>query len=105
MSKLFSIFDSKVAAYALPFTAPTELAAIRMVVNAASDEDSDLHKFGADYTLFGIADFDEHTGTITPHEHHGNLGTALEILADQAACLKSQKRRALYALKKEATNE
>lgn len=101
MAKIFSIFDSKVNAYAIPFSAPNASAAIRMVAAATMDSESDLFKFGADFTLFEIGEFNEETGFIVPLDAFNNLGTALLIMSDAQECHKSQIRRSAYAAKKE----
>lgn len=78
---VYSIYDSKADAYARPFYAPKDAVAIRMVAEAARDPQTDLFKFGGDYTLFLIAEFDETSGNLYASEAKINLGTALSISA------------------------
>lgn len=61
--KVFSIFDSKAAAYGQPFFAYNEGIAQRNVA-ASLDSDSLLAKFPQDYSLFVIGTFDDATGEL-----------------------------------------
>lgn len=78
---MYSVFDSKVAAYTTPFLAKNDASATRMFVSAATQEDHDFHRFGGDYTLFRIAKWDEETAQIQPEITFTNLGTARAALA------------------------
>lgn len=80
MLKLFSIYDSKAEAFIQPFFSPATGSAIRSFETAANDAGSDFHKYGADYTLFEIGTFDEHTCELTPLESKINLGLAITFL-------------------------
>lgn len=79
IKKVFTVYDSKAEAYLPPFCSPTRGVAIRMVRAACLDVNHDFHKFGADYTLFEIAEFDERTGCVEMYDSHYNLGTGLAI--------------------------
>ncbi len=64
MYQIFSIFDSKAEAYLQPFFAVSRGIAIRMIMKATADSESDFHHFAADYTLFHIGAWDPQKGTI-----------------------------------------
>lgn len=78
--KLYSIYDSKLEAYAQIFSMPTKGAAIRAWISTVNDRSTDINKYPADYTLFEIGEFDDQTGNLTCHHAKLNLGTALEVL-------------------------
>lgn len=77
---VFAIFDSKAEAYMQPWFAPTKGVALRNFAQAANDTSSDFHRFAADYTLFEIGTWDQHTGDLVAHDAKLNLGTALEFV-------------------------
>lgn len=79
MQKLFSIYDSKVAAYLPPFTAATEGAAKRMVAASAMDTTHDFSRFGDDFTLFEIGVWNSKEGVFVQLEASLSHGTALSI--------------------------
>lgn len=81
---MFSVYDSKAEAYLPPFVANTEAVAIRMVAASTLDPNSDMHRFGADYTLFHIGEWDEDAGLVALNDAHINLGTALSIMGAAA---------------------
>lgn len=81
MSKMcvFSVYDSKAEAYAMPFFQKTIGLAIRSFEQAAKDPESNLYKYPGDFTLFQIGEFDEIKGVLVPLESHTNLGNAVAI--------------------------
>lgn len=79
--KIFSIRDSKVGAYNLPFVAHTEGEAARMLQRAAKTPNHDVNMFPADYDLFELGSFDDATGKYTnldAPKHIANALTSLE---------------------------
>lgn len=78
--KLFGIFDSKVEAFLRPFFARTAGEALRDFSQAVTDKDSAIGKFPGDFTLFELADFDEHNGKIVPLATPKSLGIAIEYI-------------------------
>jgi len=62
--QIFSVYDSKAAAYTQPFYAVNSRVAVRMFTELANDP---KHTFGMhpeDFTLFELGSFDDATGTI-----------------------------------------
>lgn len=66
MLKIFSIHDSKAAAYNSPFYQKTAGQAERSVRNSLRSADSDLAKNPADYSLVQLGEFNPDTGEIIP---------------------------------------
>lgn len=62
---MFSVRDSKAAAFLPPFFAPTVGVATRMFASAARDASHDFHRYAEDYTLFQVGEFDEQTGKVS----------------------------------------
>lgn len=69
ITSMFSIFDSKAAAYGTPFFVPREAAAIRAFSDLANNKESSVGLHPEDYTLYHIGDFDDELATfkaVTP---------------------------------------
>lgn len=79
MSKLFSIYDSKAAAYMNPFIQPTVPAAMRSFGVVCSDPNSEFHKHAEDYTLFELGDWDETLGKLIPLSTPHAVCKAIEL--------------------------
>lgn len=87
--KAFSIYDTKVEQWGLPFFSHHEELAKRIVCEAVQDENTQLSRYPNDYILFCIGHYDDHSGTLysrTP-ENLGVLG------AIYSATLAQQMRR------------
>lgn len=78
--KAFTIFDSKSEIYARPMYAATTEAGQRLFHSAVNQEGSQYGKYGGDYTLFEIGEWNDNKGEIVMHKAHQNLGTALTYL-------------------------
>jgi len=78
--KVFSIFDSKAAAFLQPFFSPTAATAVRSFERSAQDEASDFNRYAGDYTLFEIGEWDQSQGTWVAHDAKINLGLASQFL-------------------------
>lgn len=76
----FTVYDSKAEAYLPPFFLTTTALAIRSFETAANDQSHDFHKYAADYTLFKIGNYDDHTGKLESLEGFENLGSALTFV-------------------------
>lgn len=76
--KVFTVFDSKISAYAQPFFMQTTGAAIRAWTETVNSKDTQFFKHPGDFTLFEIATYDDQSGKIESYETYINLGTALE---------------------------
>lgn len=78
--KKFTVYDSKAEAYLTPFYTPSTGLAIRSFGVAANQEGHDFYKFGADFTLFELGEFDDKTALETPLAAPINLGTAITFI-------------------------
>lgn len=81
MLKVFSIFDSKVAAYLQPFFMRTKGEAIRAFTASLADPSSNFCKYPGDYTLFELGSYDDSTAEFVLNDSPVNLGVALEFLS------------------------
>lgn len=64
--KIYSVYDSKANAYLQPFFSENAATARRAIGPVVHDENHLFHKYGEDYSLFEIGEFDENNGQITP---------------------------------------
>lgn len=78
--KIFTVYDQQAEAFLMPFFAPAPGVAIRNFIKSINTPDHQFHQFAADYTLFCIGSYDEHTGFITQDDAHENLGNGLNYL-------------------------
>lgn len=76
--QIYSVYDSKAAAYLQPFYLPRHELAERAFAHAACTEGHAFNNFAGDYTLFWIGTWDEENGILTNAEAKLNMGTALE---------------------------
>lgn len=78
MMKIFTVYDSKAAAYLTPFFCPNGAVAIRAFSSAARDQGHDFNRYAADYTLFEIGQWDPISANLNIYETKINLGMAAE---------------------------
>jgi len=81
--KVFTVFDSKAAAYLQPFFTATTGLAIRSFQDAALNPEHQFNKHLGDYTLFEIGTYDDLTGKFVQSESFHNLGTALSYASKE----------------------
>lgn len=81
---VFSVFDSKAAAYLPPFYAPTAGSALRSFMDAISKADHPFGKYPEDYTLFELGSFDDSTGKFDCLSTPVSRGTAIELVSTSA---------------------
>lgn len=65
--RMYSILDSKVASYSLPFYAQTDASAVRKfsdVVNDGSVANNDYFRHPEDFSLFFVGEFDDSVGSL-----------------------------------------
>jgi len=72
-SKIFSIYDTKVQAFGVPFFSSHEQHAYRMMSMAVSDGTTQLGAFPSDFMLFELGEFDDQTAEfdllVSPKAH------------------------------------
>jgi len=80
LTKVFTVYDSKMEAYLAPFYAQAQGSAIRMFSDSINDKNHAFGKHPEDYTLFEIGSYDELTGTLIPLTAHKSLGTGVDFI-------------------------
>lgn len=60
--KVYSIFDTKVEAYGVPFFLPNDEAAKRAVMDAATAKNTTLNRHPKDFELWHLCDFNDAEG-------------------------------------------
>lgn len=78
-TKIFSVYDSKVGAYAQPFFMRSKGEALRGWEDVVNDPSTNFYKHPEDYTLFELGEYDELSGRIENHSTPESLGVALEF--------------------------
>lgn len=81
---MFSIYDTKVQSFAVPFYAKTNAEAFRSVQSAVRAGDSLLGSHPADFVLFQVGVFDRENGVVTAMAapiSHGPLSQFVEEAA------------------------
>jgi len=76
---IYTVYDSKVEAYMQPFFAPNNAVAIRLMINTVRTGESMLATNPADFDLFLIGEFNEHTGIIDSLLHV-SLGKIISLI-------------------------
>lgn len=66
--QLYSVFDTKVGAYASPFVARTKGEAIRSFQQACGDDSLPFKRNPGDYQLFFVGGWDDNNGRLLPLE-------------------------------------
>ncbi len=84
--KIYSVWDSKAAAYIQPFFATNDAVATRMFETAANDAGHDFHRYAEDYALFRIGQFDQEKGDLLP-ENIVSIAQAHLLKAKHAATM------------------
>lgn len=78
--KLISVHDVKAKAFLQIATVRTPGEGIRQFESVCRDPKTQFAQFPSDFVLVELADYDELTGIITPHETHRILATASEFI-------------------------
>jgi len=84
ITKLFSVYDTKVEAYQLPFHLHTVAEAKRAFAEVARDRNNRIGKYPEDHCLFELGEFDDSTGRCTSLPAPISHGLALEYLRNEA---------------------
>lgn len=77
--KMYMIYDSKTECFAQPAFFPNKGTALRAVMEAAHDSQTNLAKYPGDFTVFEVGEFDDNRGVIDMYPAKINLGTVLEF--------------------------
>jgi len=77
--KLFTVYDSKIGAFAQPFFMQSKGQALRSWMDVVNDKSTQFCKHPEDFTLFEIAEYDDSNGKFENLPAPISLGTALEV--------------------------
>lgn len=80
---IFTVYDSKAAAYLQPFFAQTKGVAIRNFSDAVNDPQHHFARHGEDYTLFELGHYDDSDAKFHIHETPESIGKAIEFQKEQ----------------------
>lgn len=92
-TKVFCVYDSKIAAYQKPFHMRTTGEGLRAFIDACRLPDCMFSKHPGDFTLFHIANYDENSGKFENLVAPVSLGTAIEYVTPTQGSVESQKSR------------
>ena len=80
--KMFSIFDSKAAAYMTPFILQSDAHAKRQLADLLlSNQTSPFSDYPEDFTLMEIGTWDQLTGEVSPYQTFISHGTLMVLKA------------------------
>lgn len=83
--KIFTVYDSKAAAYLLPFYSENQQTAIRSFEGAVNDPDHQFNKFPQDFNLFELGSWNQSTAKFKLHKAPVHLGLAIEYKTNPIA--------------------
>ena len=66
---VFSIYDAATLVYSAPFVSQTNESAMRTFGDAAKDNQTNINKHPADFSLFRVGTWDDDNGKLKPEEH------------------------------------
>lgn len=92
MHSLFTVYDSKAAAYLPPFTSQNEGTAVRSIMATLRNSEHPFALNPEDFTLFYLGDFDDQTGLYSVHAPRA-VANMLELLSRDAKKGKSVRRK------------
>lgn len=82
-TKIFSIYDSKISAFGVPFFAPHDEVAFRHMRVAVQERGTHLAAFPQDFHLFELGEFDDQSAEfdlLVSPKAHGPLSQFLEAI-------------------------
>lgn len=82
--KVFSIYDSKIGSYGVPFFQLHAGQAIRSFQSAARDSTTQIAQFPEDFSLFELGQYDDGIPSFKLHPSPIALGSALSFLKDNS---------------------
>lgn len=81
ITNAYTLYDRKALQYHVPFFAPADGAAVRMVVDLASDQNTTVGRHPEDYVLYRCGAYDDASGSLLPV-------TALNHIADVSSLVR-----------------
>lgn len=83
--RLYSVYDTKVKAFANPVICRNDGEAIRGFSGAVNGGDTYISKHYLDFALFCVGEWDDEKGEITPENRSVIRGLEVKTLDDKAA--------------------
>jgi len=80
ITSIFSVYDTKTAAYLPPFYMPTKPSAIRAISDAVTDPKHAFNAHAADYALFYLGTFNDTDGKFDMEKQPINLCGLHELI-------------------------
>lgn len=77
--QIFSVFDSKAAAFTQPFFSHNLVTGIRAFSDVCQDASHTFAKHPEDFSLFHLGSFDDQSGLLEPFAAPENLGLARQF--------------------------
>jgi len=78
ISKVFGIYDSKVAAWLQPFFSQSVGSAERAIERLVADPEHNFSQYASDFTLFELGSYDDSSGMFTLLSTPHSLGLFLQ---------------------------
>lgn len=82
--RVFCFFDSKVGVFSTPFFCRHVGEALRIAHQVGEDQQTQIGRHPADFSLVEVGSFDDQTGVMTPLPHHSH-GVVAGFLASKRA--------------------
>ncbi len=82
LHSMFTIYDSKTAAYLPPFFQQTKAAAIRALTDTMADPNHTFAKHPEDYTLFYLGTYEDEKSTFDIEETPQSLCVCIELMPE-----------------------
>lgn len=78
--KIFTVFDTKIETYCVPFYMPHRGAAIRTFTEMVNDPSHTFGKHPEDYVLFELGSYDDQTARVEQLKAPSSLGVGVEFV-------------------------
>lgn len=82
--KCFSVYDSKIGAFATPFAMKSKGEALRGWMDVVNDKNTAFNKHPEDYTLFELGEWDDETAQYTNLPAPLAIAPALEYIKESS---------------------
>lgn len=80
IKEVFATYDSKGGFYNDPFMVRSKGEAIRGFMTAANDPKTSIGQYPEDFTLFQLAQYDDHSGKYSNYDTPLSCGVAIEFV-------------------------
>lgn len=87
MLRVYSVFDRKALSYANPFYAVNDASAVRIVSDAAGDDQTSLSRHPNDYVVYCIGEYNTDKGELVPYSPLVHLVDVIALIKAPAPVL------------------